>query len=90
MYHVIEPFSVLKEPVLIEIAARRGCTVGQLCIAWALRKHVAVCTKTEKESRMTENLESLKFASALTEEDMKQIGALNMNLRKYVKLYGIP
>ena len=90
MYHLIEPFSVLKEPVLIEIAARRGCTVGQLCIAWALRKHVAVCTKTEKESRMRENLESLKFASALTEEDMKQIGALNMNLRKYVKLYDIP
>ena len=90
MYHLIEPFSVLKEPVLIEIAARRGCTVGQLCIAWALRMHVAVCTKTEKESRMTENLESLKFASALTEEDMGKIGALNINLRKYVKLYGIP
>ena len=90
MYHLIEPFSVLKEPVLIEIAARRGCTVGQLCISWALRKHVAVCTKTEKESRMTENLESLKFASALTEEDMEKIGALNINLRKYVKLYGIP
>ena len=88
--HLIVPFSVLKEPVLIEIAAKRGCTMGQLCIAWALRMHVAVCTKTEKESRMTENLESLKFASALTEEDMGKIGALNINLRKYVKLYGIP
>ena len=64
--------------------------MGQLCISWALRKRVAVCTKTEKESRMIENLESLKFVNALTEEDMEKISALNINLRKYVKLYGIP
>ena len=64
--------------------------MGQLCIAWALRKRVAVCTKTEKESRMIENLESSKFASALTEEDMEKISTLNISLRKYVKLYGIP
>ena len=61
-----------------------------MCIAWALRKHVALCTKTEKESRMVENLESTKFANLLTEEDMEKIGALNINLRKYVKLYSIP
>ena len=39
---------------------------------------------------MIENLESLKFVNALTEEDMEKISALNINLRKYVKLYGIP
>merc|ERR1719507_1722702 len=81
---------VLDDPVLKDIAAKLGCTVGQLCIAWALRKKVAVATKTEKESRMIENLESLKFANALPQEDMEKIGALNINLRKYVALYSIP
>ena len=74
----------------MEIAARIGCTMGQLCIAWALRKHVGVCTKTEKESRMVENIDSIKFANALTAEDMEKIGALNINLRKYVSLYNMP
>ena len=73
-----------------EIAAKMGCGLGQLCIAWALRKNVAVCTKTEREKRMTENLQSSNFADKLTEEDMKKIGELNANLRKFLDPYACP
>ena len=38
-------FSVLDDPLMKEISNKIGCTVGQLCIAWALRKGVAVATK---------------------------------------------
>ena len=79
--------SVLDDPVLKEIAGKMGCSLGQLCIAWALRRHVAVCTKTKREKRMMENLESSNFADKITEEDMKKIGELNANLRKYLDPY---
>ena len=46
--------------------------MGQVCIGWALRKHVAVATKTEKEYRMKENLGSIEVASKLTKVEIKQ------------------
>ena len=73
-----------------EIAGKIGCSLGQLCIAWALRKCVAVSTKTEKQKRMAENLDSYNFADKITEDDMKRIGELNNNLRKYFEPYTIP
>ena len=45
--YMTNPFSVLDDPLLKEISDKIGCTVGQLCIAWALRKGVAVATKVE-------------------------------------------
>jgi len=81
---------VLDDPVLKDISARVGCTVGQLCIAWALRRHVAVATKTEKEARLVENIEASKFAEKLTNEDIARIGALNVNLRKFHEVYKMP
>ena len=87
---IIFNFSVLDDPVLKEIADKMGCSLGQLCIAWALRKCVAVSTKTEKEKRMEENLHSYNFADKITEEDMNRIGELNIDLRKYFEPYTIP
>ena len=58
--------------------------------AWALKKRIAVSTKTEKEKRMAENLQSSAFVGNITEEDMKRIGELNANLRKYFEPYSIP
>jgi len=81
---------VLDDPVLMEIAAKIGCTVGQLCIAWALRRRVAVATKTEREARLIENLAATNFASKITEEDMVKIGSLNLNLRKFHEPYKMP
>ena len=39
---------------------------------------------------MAENLQSSDFAGKITEEDLKRIGELNANLRKYFEPYSIP
>ena len=63
---------MLDEPVMKRIAERIGCSLGQLCIAWALRNQVAVSTKTEREARMLENLRSSDFVDKLTKEDLDE------------------
>ena len=83
-------FSVLEDPVIKKIATRIGCTPAQVCIAFALAKGLAVVTKTEKETRMKENLESIEFAKKLTAEDIQLIDSLNKNLRKFWDVYAIP
>jgi diketogulonate reductase-like aldo/keto reductase len=47
-------------------------------------------TKTEKESRMKENLDSIYIARKLSKEDLELIDTLNINLRKFWDLYLIP
>ena len=73
-----------------DISQRIGCSVAQLCIAWALKQKVAVVTKTENRSRMDENFNSRSFVEALTPEDVAKIDALNLNLRKFWKIYNQP
>jgi len=52
-------------------------------LAWALRKNVCVVTKTEKQTRMVENLGAIGLASQLADEDIDIIDGLNMTLRKF-------
>ena len=61
-----------------------------MCIAFALAKGLAVVTKTEKETRMKENLESIDVAGKLTQEDIQLMDTLNKNLRKFWDVYAIP
>ena len=81
---------VLQDPVIKTIASRIGCTPAQVCIAFALAKGLAVVTKTEKETRMKENLDSIEVAKKLTAEDIQIIDTLNKNLRKFWDVYAIP
>ena len=81
---------VLQDPVIKSIATRIGCTPAQVCIAFALAKGLAVVTKTEKETRMKENLESINVAGKLTQEDIQLMDTLNKNLRKFWDVYAIP
>jgi len=81
---------VLQDPVIKTIASRIECTPAQVCIAFALAKGLAVVTKTEKETRMKENLESIEVAKKLTAEDIQIIDTLNKNLRKFWDVYAIP
>ena len=81
---------VLQDPVIKEIASRIGCTPAQVCIAFALAKGLAVVTKTEKETRMKENLDSIEVARKLTAEDIQLMDTLNKNLRKFWDVYAIP
>ena len=74
---------VLEDPTLKTIAIRVGCSTAQVCIGYALAKGLAVITKSEKEERMTENMNSMNFASKLTDEDVKLIDSLNKNQRLF-------
>lgn len=86
-YHFIS--LVLDDPVITKLATRIGCTSAQVCIGYALAKGLAVVTKTEKESRMKENLASIEIAKQLSEDDVSLIDTLDRNLRKFWDVYDI-
>ena len=75
--------NLLDDAKLKEIATKHQCTIAQVCIGYAIAKGVGVVTKTEKEERMKENLQSTEIAGKLTKEDIQQIDQLNKNLRKF-------
>ena len=74
---------VLEDPTLKTIATREGCSTAQICIGYALAKGLAVVTKSEKEERMMENLNSINYASKLADEDVKLIDSFNKNQRLF-------
>ena len=81
-------FSVLEDETLAKLAQELGCTVAQVCLAWALAKGVAVVTKTENEQRMKENL--LATAVKLTSSQIQAIDKLNKDQRLFWNPYEIP
>ena len=76
-------YVVLDDPLLKNIATKIGCTTAQVCIGYALVRGLAVVTKTEKEERMKENLQSIQIAEKITKDDIKLIDTLNKNQRKF-------
>ncbi|KAK8445287.1 hypothetical protein SEVIR_9G301900v4 [Setaria viridis] len=66
--------SVMKCPVLKQIAQDRGKTVAQVCIRWVYEQGDCVITKSFSESRMRENLDI--FDWELTEDDHRKISEL--------------
>lgn len=82
-------WNLLEDSTLKSIATKKECTVGQLCIGYAIAKGVAVVTKTEKEERMKENLHSTEIAKQLTKEDIKIIDSLNRDMRKFWDPYSV-
>ena len=86
-YHFIS--LVLDDPVITKLATRIGCTSAQVCIGYALAKGLAVVTKTEKETRMKENLASIEIAKQLSKDDVSLIDTLDRNLRKFWDVYDI-
>ena len=60
-----------------------------MCIGYALAKGLAVVTKTEKETRMKENLASIEIAKQLSKDDVRLIDTLDRNLRKFWDVYDI-
>ena len=80
-------FSVLEDETLVKLAQELGCTVAQVCLAWALAKGVAVVTKTENEQRMKENL--LATQVKLSSSQIQAIDKLNKNQRLFWNPYEI-
>ncbi|CAE7394040.1 unnamed protein product, partial [Symbiodinium sp. KB8] len=66
---------IASNAVAREISTRLGRSPGQVLLRWAVQKGIAVTPKSNKESRLRENLEVLDFV--LEEEDMKLLDALD-------------
>lgn len=65
---------LMRDPVIHEIAARLGKTVGQVILRWHLQHGFAATPKSADPARQQENLDSTTFR--LADEDMARIDAL--------------
>ena len=81
---VIEAYSPLtkgkklKDPRLVEIAAKYGKTTAQLLIRWALEKHYVVLPKSVNKDRIIENADVFDFT--ISEEDLAIMDGFNEDL----------
>lgn len=57
---------------------------GQILLAWALARKLAVIPKSTSHSRLVENFEAANVQ--LSAEDVKRISDLNLNLRVGIAL----
>jgi 2,5-diketo-D-gluconate reductase B len=70
---------VLKDPVVTEIASRRGAGPSQVILAWLLQKGIVVIPKASSSEHLRANLEARDLE--LTAGEIAQIDALNRNDR---------
>ena len=62
---------ILRDETLLKLAAKYGCTVGQLCISWQVCRGVSVIPKSVTPSRISENAKLVDIAP----EDVKTISS---------------
>jgi 2,5-diketo-D-gluconate reductase B len=66
---------LLRDPVLADIAARKGRPLAQIALRWLVQQgNIIPIPRSSNPARMAENLGVFDFA--LTEEEMKRIAAL--------------
>ncbi len=70
---------VLQDPVVLEIAASKNVTPGQVLISWALHRGTAVIPKSVNPGRIAQNFDAQTVE--LSESDMNNIASLNKNHR---------
>lgn len=63
------------DPVLSEIGAAHGKSVGQVVLRWLIQRDVVVIPKTVRPERMREHIDVFDFT--LTEEQMAQIATMD-------------
>ena len=71
--------SLLKNPVIEEIATEKGCSAGQILISWALHRGISVIPKSVNSGRIAENLKAESIE--LSASDMERIGSLDKGFR---------
>ncbi|KAJ8453588.1 hypothetical protein ONZ51_g13513 [Trametes cubensis] len=71
--------SLLEHDVVASIASKNQKTPAQVLLRWALQQGLAVIPKSNNHQRLVQNLACTTFE--LSEEDMKTISGLNINLR---------
>jgi 2,5-diketo-D-gluconate reductase B len=62
------------DPVLTEIAGKRGRSVAQIALRWLLQQDVAAISFSSKPQRIADNFNVFDFT--LTDDEMKRIAAL--------------
>jgi len=70
---------LLRDPIILDVAAKRHLSAGQVLIAWALQRGTSVIPKSSDPGRLAEN-----FAAAnahLEDDDMAAIDALDRGYR---------
>ncbi|ATA58953.1 oxidoreductase of aldo-keto reductase family2C subgroup 1 [Geobacillus stearothermophilus] len=70
---------ILSEPTIVEIGKKYGKTPAQVVLRWDLQHGVVTIPKSVTPARIKENADIFDFS--LTDEEMKQIDALNLNKR---------
>lgn len=70
---------LLEDPVILEIAASKNATPGQILISWALHRGTSVIPKSVNSGRIVQNFEAQNVD--LSESDMAKIKALDENYR---------
>ncbi|MBO0447269.1 aldo/keto reductase [Enterococcus ureilyticus] len=63
-------------PVLAEIGAQYGKTVGQVVLRWLMQRGIIALAKSVRPERMAENIDIFDFE--LSKEDIKKIASLDM------------
>jgi len=71
--------SLLEHDTIGQIAKKHGKTPAQVLLRWAVQQGLAVIPKSNNHDRLVSNLEVTSFE--LTEEELKTISGLNINLR---------
>jgi len=71
--------SLLKQPLIEEIAASKGLSAAQVLIAWAITRNTVVIPKSVNPERLKENLDAASIV--LTTEEMEAIEGLNRDYR---------
>ena len=72
---------LLQDPVIQEIAGKRGMTPAQVLLAWAVARGTSVIPKSTNRGRLAENLAAAELE--LTAEDLERIAQLDRH-RRYV------
>lgn len=70
----------MEDPVIVEIAARRGVHPAQVCIRWGIQRGQVVIPFSVRRSQLISNLQAAVM-DPLTEEEMAAVAAIDRNCR---------
>lgn len=73
----------IEDPVMKEIASKKGKTPAQVILRWHLQRGLTVCVKSLNPDRLRQNLDVFSFE--LSPEEMGKISGLNRNFRLYTQ-----
>ncbi|KAM5266560.1 aldo-keto reductase family 1 member A1 isoform 1-T2 [Hipposideros larvatus] len=75
---------LLEEPVVLALAEKYGRSPAQILLRWQVQRKVICIPKSVTPSRILQNIQVFDFT--ISPEEMKQLDALNKNLRYIVPL----